>query len=53
MAFYNEKKIYHADDVVHDDDLDDLDDVDDDLDKVDKVTSVKKAFIVIKKKRKS
>ena len=38
--------IYHADDVVHEDDIDDLDNVD-------KVTSVKKAFIVIKKKRKS
>ena len=35
--------IYHADDVVQEDDLDDLDD------EVDKVTSVKKAFIVIKK----
>ena len=33
--------------LIDDDDLDDLDD------EVDKVTSVKKAFIVIKKKRKS
>ena len=33
--------------TIDDDDLDDLDD------EVDKVTAVKKAFIVIKKKRKS